>query len=183
MPPAKALWGALALLLQAGCTADPAPPPQTVAIAPAVAPSPPVAAAPLPPGTLATPAPGLEVPPTSGIAGTTLPPPAPAKRLGPTEVTTLLTGNTATGIASSGRRYAAYFAPNGTLMVRLSTGELSGGTWRVVADGRLCSILNADPAREQCYAIQQAGPAFRYGAADGAPVGSFAVTPGNPQSL
>lgn len=157
-------------------------PPQTAVVAP-----PPVIVQPPPsvivPGTVLTPAPGVAVPPTSGIAGTTATPAATPARLGTDEIAKLLAGNTATGIASDGRAYAAYFLPDGRVLFRTGA-TADSGTWRATSDGRLCSSLaRIDRGAEQCYSLYRAGSGYRFDRPDGNQIGAFQVVAGNPQSL
>jgi len=157
-------------------------PPQTAVITP-----PPVVVRPPPavlvPGTVLTPAPGIVVPPTSGIAGTTAAQSATPARLGTDQIAVLLAGNTATGIASDGRAYAAYFLPDGQVRFRVGA-STDSGTWRATPDGRLCSSLaRIDGGAEQCYSLYRVGNAFRFDRPDGNQVGTFQVLAGNPQSL
>jgi hypothetical protein len=158
-------------------------PAQTAIVTPPPVVVQPPPAAVIAPGTVLTPAPGIVVPPTSGIAGTTSVPSAAPARLGTDQIAALLAGNTATGIASDGRPYVAYFLPDGQVRFRVGT-VADSGTWRATPDGRLCSsLVRIDGGAEQCYSLYRVGSSYRFDRPDGNQVGSFQVVAGNPQSL
>jgi hypothetical protein len=116
---------------------------------------------------------------TASIApGATLP-----ARLSNNEIATLVAGNTATGIASSGQPYYLYFARDGR--VRFRQGDFSdSGSWRVTNDGMLCtSMTKTNVGVEQCYALYREGTNVSFTRPDGAKVGSFTVLAGDPQNL
>jgi hypothetical protein len=109
---------------------------------------------------------------------TALPP-----RLSNGEVSMLLAGNTASGIASNGQPYYLYFLQDGR--VRFREGNFSdSGTWRVSADGMLCtSMTKTNVGVEQCYALYRDGTNVSFSRPDGAKVGSFTVLAGDPRNL
>jgi hypothetical protein len=158
----RALPSMLALLALAACT-QPAPvvvssPPQPASI-----------------NTVLVPVP---VGQTASVAGT---PGLTVGRLTQSQVQALLSNNTVRGVDSSGRFYDAYLAAGGTFRMDRQ-GIAQNGTWRVLPDGQVCSILASNPT-EQCYWLSHEGAYLRYERTDGTPVGAFVVLAGNPRGL
>lgn len=117
----------------------------------------------------------------NGISGSSVP--MPRTRLTAIEVQTLMTGNTAAGIAANGQPYYAFFRRNGGVEFRQAT-IVDSGSWRVLPDGRICSTLtNINSGTEQCYALYRNGTNVDYDRPDGNRMGTFTVEAGNPQNL
>lgn len=111
---------------------------------------------------------------------TTIVTPVPA-RLGQMEVVTLLSNNTVSGLDADGTPYQAYLAADGRYrMVHGGRGEL--GTWRVLADGRLCAVRAVDGV-EQCHTMWREGNVIRFDRPRGMSAGEVAILVGNPQGL
>lgn len=159
--PARA-WGAASILtLFAACTGYTDTTPGTPVVSPA-------------PGT--TTAPGV---------GTSAAPLAAPGRIGANEMSSLLAGNTAAGIARDGQPYYAWFAPGGQLRFRQG-GFTDVGTWRIGTDGLLCTAMTkVNGGLEECYAIYRTSTptSLRYDKLDGTTGGNFSMLPGNPQAL
>jgi len=104
-------------------------------------------------------------------------------RLNSGEVSMLLAGNTASGIASNGQPYYLYFMQDGR--VRFREGDFNdAGSWRVSADGLLCtSMTKTNVGVQQCYSLYRDGTNVSFSRPDGARIGSFTVLAGDPQNL
>jgi hypothetical protein len=188
--PLRALSAVSLLTLVAACTSktDTIPP----STAPTLAPGTPViSTAPvvttMPPGTVIATPPVASTPvvPVAPGAGTSATPLAAPARIAPNEVATLVAGNTATGIATDGQPYYAWFAPGGQLRFRQGT-FMDAGTWRVGPDGRFCTAMTKTNAgMEECYYLYRTNTAtaVRFDRLDGTTAGTFSVLPGNPQAL
>lgn len=107
----------------------------------------------------------------------TLPP-----RLSSGEIMSLLSGNTASGVASNGQPYYVRFARDGRL--RFREGDFNDyGSWRVTSDNQLCSRMErTNTGIEQCYSLYRDGTnvSFERG---GTRAGSFTVLSGDPMNL
>jgi hypothetical protein len=171
----RALAAAFLLALLAGCTgasrSDTIPPSTAPAVAPPSAgpiATPPVAANPVVPG-----------------SGTTVTPGVPGTRIDQNETTSLIAGNTTTGIAANGQPYYAWFGPSG--QVRFRQGDfVDTGSWRVGPDGRFCTTMTkTNGGAEECYYLYRtnSATAVRFDRVDGTTLGTFSVLPGNPQAL
>lgn len=188
--PLRALTAASLLMLVAACTTRTETlPPST---APALVPGTPVVTtAPVvttvPPGTViaAPPVAATPVIPPAPGAGTSATPLATPVRLTPSETTSLVAGNTVTGIAADGQPYYAWFGPGGQLRFRQGT-FVDTGTWRVGPDGRFCtSMTKTNGGAEECYYLYRTNTAtaVRFDRLNGTTAGTFSVLPGNPQAL
>lgn len=142
-----------------------------------------VSAAPPPPpnltGALGAPlAPAVTMP----MAGSTVPPGTPM-RLSATEISTMLANNTAQGVTTDGQPYAAFFSADG--QERFREGNFAdAGSWRVLPDGRFCSLLpRLSGNAEECYIMYRSGNAITFQRPDGLTVGSVNVVPGNPLGI
>jgi hypothetical protein len=104
-------------------------------------------------------------------------------RLSNAEVSMLLAGNTANGIASNGQPYYLYFMQDGR--VRFREGDFNdSGSWRVSPDGMLCtSMTKTNVGVQQCYQLYRDGTNVSFTRPDGARVGGFTVLAGDPQNL
>jgi hypothetical protein len=168
--PARA-WGAASMLtLLAACTSS-------------TDTSPASSAAVVAPGTpTVSPAPGTSTAP--GV-GTSAAPLAAPGRIGASEISSLVAGNTAAGIAPDGQPYYAWFGPGGQLRFRQG-GYTDVGTWRIGDDGLLCTAMTkVNGGLEECYVIYRTStPAsLRFDRLDGTTGGHFSLLPGNPQAL
>lgn len=168
--PARA-WGAASILtLLAACTSysDTAPASSAAVVAPGTA--------------AASPAPGTVMAPG---AGTSAAPLAAPGQIGANEISSLVAGNTAAGIARDGQPYYTWFGPGGQLRFRQG-GFTDVGTWRIGADGLLCTAMTkVNGGLEECYAIYRSSTpnSLRFDRLDGTTGGNFSVLPGNPQAL
>ena len=116
----------------------------------------------------------------SGLSGSTEPPPI---QMNSADIQSLLVNNTATGIATNGETYYAWFGPTGQIHFEQGTVR-DTGTWRTLPDGRLCSQMARRQSQgEQCYSLYRNGSALTFAQPDGKTVGSFSVLTGNPQDL
>lgn len=165
-------WGAASVLtLVAACSAstDTAPRSSAAVVAPE---APAVGSV---PGAV-TAAPGV---------GTSAAPLAAPGRIGANEISRLVAGNTAAGIARDGQPYYAWFAPGGQLRFRQG-GFADVGTWRIGPDGLLCTAMaKVNGGLEECYYIFRTTTptSLRFDRLDGTTGGNFSVLPGNPQAL
>lgn len=134
------------------------------------------------PGALGVPVAGTEVPYSGGTVPPVVVPTAPM-RLSATDIAATLSNNTAQGVSSNGRAYAAYFSPDGR--ERFREGAFTDvGSWRVLPDGQFCSTLVQVSANaEQCYVMYRSGNTITYQRPDGVTIGTVTVVPGNPQGL
>jgi hypothetical protein len=191
--PLRAVAAASLLTLVAGCATRTETIPSSTA--PALAPGTPVVStAPIvttmPPGTVIATPPAAAVPvapitPVVPGVGTSAAPLAAPGRITSTEITTLVGGNTITGVAANGEPYYAWFAPGGQLRFRQGT-FIDGGTWRIGPDGRFCTAMTkVNGGLEECYFLYRTPSvtAVRFDRLDGTPGGTFSVLPGNPQAL
>jgi glucose/arabinose dehydrogenase len=102
-------------------------------------------------------------------------------RLSGGEILSLMSDNTASGVATNGQLYYVYFLRDGR--IRFREGEFRDtGSWRVVND-QLCSTMTkTNPGIEQCYTLNRDGTNVSY-ERGGARIGSFTVLSGDPQNL
>jgi hypothetical protein len=97
------------------------------------------------------------------------------------EIASLLSDNTASGVASNGQPYYVYFSHDGRARFREVTYNDSG-SWRVLGD-RLCTTMTKiNVGAEQCYTLYRDGTNVAF-ERDGARLGSFSVLAGDPQNL
>jgi hypothetical protein len=132
-------------------------------------------------GALGAPVTTAAAPPMSGSSLAVLP--ATPVRMSAPEIAATLTNNTAQGYAANGLPYAAYFDASG--QERFREGNFSdAGTWRVLADGRLCSsLVQLGGNVEQCYIIYRKGATLTFQQPDGVTLGSVTVVAGSLQGL
>jgi hypothetical protein len=179
--------GAASVVALVGCSAPGPVPESTAAVPPG---TPVVTTAPVvvaPPVAIATP-PVAAVPvvPVAPGAGTSAVPLAAPGRITPSEVNSLLSGNTITGIdRATGQPYTMLLASNGQLRYRQGN-LVDVGTWRSGPDGRFCTTRAQFPGREECYWLYRTATpsAVRFdNAASGISMGTFTVLPGNARGL
>jgi hypothetical protein len=180
-------WVLVPVLLAVGaCSDSPRNPPPVTGTAPAVttAPvvavpgiaTPPVAASPILP---VTPPPVVVAP----GSGTTVAPAIAGGRMSANDIAATVNGNTITGISTGGQPYYALFAPDGRIRFRQGTFQ-DVGSWRLTADGRLCSTLSRiNDGNETCYLLYRSGNSVRFTTPNGIDAGTFTVVLGNPQNL
>jgi tetratricopeptide (TPR) repeat protein len=101
------------------------------------------------------------------------------------EMRSLFPGNTLTGQNVDGERWHAYFAPDGKMFGRMSTGQTDEGTWEITDDGKDCEQYNNwSGGRMRCFINFKKGDEYEYWYADGSrKAGTFKIRPGNPENL
>ncbi len=118
-----------------------------------------------------------------GLSGSTTAAETQPVRMNSVDVQSILVNNTATGVASNGQTYYAWFGPTGQVHYEQGTVR-DTGTWRTLPDGRLCSQMSRHQADgEQCYSVYRNGNVMTFDQSDGNSMGSFSVLAGNPQDL
>jgi hypothetical protein len=104
-------------------------------------------------------------------------------QLSANEAVTLLSGNTATGMASNGQTYFMLFRNDRQLRFRENQYR-DRGDWHVALDGQLCTTLRVvDVGVENCYALYRNGNTIDFGGRDGNRLGTFSVLQGDPQNI
>ncbi len=154
-------------------------PPATVTTTSVTTTSPTVSGAPLaPPGTVTYYYPPGYPPQVASTVQTVSVLPA---QLNGSEILTLLTNNTASGVAGNGQPYYLYFIQDGRARFR-EPNFADSGSWRVVGD-RLCtSMTKTNVGVEQCYTLYRDGGNVAF-ERDGVRLGTFTVLAGDPRNL
>jgi hypothetical protein len=109
-------------------------------------------------------------------------PPPPGQKLAAAELAKVESNATAIG-SDSYENFAIYTAPDGTFAIKMGSVD-DTGTYKITDDGHVClKYHKAFGGNEYCNTIYRDGQTYRAVAPNGAIVGTYTMTPGNPRNL